>query len=168
MYELHLWYFLYIYRSGQANEHRIIDPTIKGSKLNMIHLWYSQCRNIYSCTANWQPPVNSEPLSVWTTLQMTSLVMKLCISCTPNADRITVWESEMPAFLDVVMQTSASESCLYQVCLPASTSARRQEVKSTCHVTKASRVYTGLKESGRVMMVSRHAPLLLTPTHLLI
>ncbi|CAM4607678.1 unnamed protein product [Leuciscus chuanchicus] len=34
-------------------------------------------------------------------------------------------------------RTSASESCLYQVGLPASSSARRQEVKSTCHVTKA-------------------------------
>lgn len=143
--------FEYIYRSGQTNEHHVIDPTIKGSKSNMIHLQWTVNRCQCERPFRWHH---------WS--------WNDAFPAHPHADGITVWESEMPAFLDVVMQTSASESCLYQVCLPASTSARRQEVKSTCHVTKASWVYTGLKESGRVMMVSRHTPVTYanTLTHL--
>lgn len=105
----------------------------------------------------------SESLSVWTPIQNDAFPRQ------PHADGIIVCESEMPAFLDLAMQTSASESCLYQVGLPASSSARRQEVKSTCHVTKAdtllsSWVYTRLKESARVNMMSCHTSPVLTPT----
>lgn len=122
---------------------------------------------------NYQLPAGNSPtayqretvervieLSLWRLLYVTSvdeplhhtIKLKWWISQTPSCR----WDS-----LDGVKAV-----CTRSMCQPAPPQGHRSWcVRSTCHVTKASRLYTGLKESVRFMMMSHHIPPLARPTH---